>query len=236
MPDLPTRSSLRVKSVANGEKGWPWQRDLLLLGIALGLLWAWDTVWVWPLKVLVVLFHETGHALATVATGGEVIQLTVSANESGAVYSAGGWPFVTLNAGYLGSLAWGLVLMYGSKRPRGAQLVSAGLGILFLWIAAFWARPLFSFGFVATLGAATLFGALARWGGYGLAAVVLRIIGIFSVLYALGDVVDDVLMRPGAPSDARFLYERSGIPAIVWGLGWSAISLTMLRVLGPRLR
>lgn len=230
---MPRGESLPVKGSAPRPV---WQRDLLLLVLALGLLALWNTPWVWPLKVLVVLFHETGHALATVLTGGEVVALSVSANESGETRSAGGWPLVTLNAGYLGSLGWGCLLLWGSRRATGAQALAAALAFFFLAVALFWVRPILSFGFLLTGSTALMFGTLARWGGDGFAALVLRIIGIFSVLYALGDVVDDVLLRPGAPSDAKFLQERTGIPSLVWGLGWSVISLATLRLFASRLR
>jgi hypothetical protein len=103
-------------------------------------------------------------------------------------------------------------------------------------VAAFWARPVLSFGFAWTLFVALGFAVLARWAPDALARLALRTIGIFSVLYALGDIADDVLLRPGSPSDAAYLAARTGIPALVWGLAWTAVSLATLRMLGPFLR
>lgn len=203
--------------------------------VAVGLVWSWNSPLLFPLKLVVVLFHELGHALMAVATGGEVVALQVGADESGLVQSLGGWPILVLNAGYLGSLAWGLLLVGLTRTPRLARGAAAALAVLLVGVALGWTRPVLSFGFVWVLAVAAGFAALARFAPPTAAAVALRVLGLFSVLYALGDVVDDVLLRPGAPSDARFLAERTGIPALVWGVGWTGVSLGALRWWLPRL-
>lgn len=197
---------------------------LVIAGFAFVLLW--DQAWLAPLRLFVVLLHESGHALATVLTGGEVLALTVGLDESGAVLSRGGWELLILNSGYLGSLLWGRALL--ALAFRAPKPTTIGLGVFFLAAALLWARPLVSFGFVwtAICGAALL--TLGRWASARVLTPVLASLGVFSLLYALGDVVSDVLLRPGAPSDARFLAERTGVPTLVWGLGWTVISLWVL--------
>jgi hypothetical protein len=56
------------------------------------------------------------------------------------------------------------------------------------------------------------------------------------VLYALGDILDDVVLRPGAPSDAAFLAQNTGIPAIVWGVFWLVASIATIKVFARHLR
>ncbi len=202
--------------------------------IALVCVWAWNSPLLLPAKWVVVLFHEVGHALAAVATGGEVVSLKVGMDQSGEVLSRGGSRFVTLNAGYLGSLAWGLLCLVMSRTPVGARLAAAGLGVGLGAAALAWARPVFSFGFAWVLVSAAAFGGLARWASAGVLAAVLRVLGVFSMLYAVGDIVDDVLLRPGAPSDAAMLAELTGIPTLVWGLAWTALSLVVMVRVVPR--
>ncbi len=201
------------------------RRDLGTLLIALGLVFAWNSALLYPLKLVVVLFHELGHALMAVATGGSVASLSVGADESGEVRSLGGNAILTLNAGYLGSLVWGLALLVLTRRPRLSRVAAAALAGLLVFVAAVWARPVFSFGFIWVLVAAAGFGVLARFANDAVATIFLRVLGLFSVLYAVGDIVDDVLLRPGSPSDAAFLAERTGVPALVWGFGWAGASL-----------
>ena len=76
---------------------------LLILVFAL-----WPTPFLAPLKTLVVFFHEASHALTAVATGGVVIEMEVDQNQGGHVRSMGDIRLLTLSAGYLGSLLWGL--------------------------------------------------------------------------------------------------------------------------------
>ncbi len=201
------------------------RRDLGTLLVALMLIYAWNSVLLYPLKLVVVLFHELGHAAMAVATGGSVASLSVGADESGEVRSLGGSAILTLNAGYLGSLAWGLGFLLLTRRPGLSRVAAAALAALLVFVAAVWARPVFSFGFVWVLVTAAGFGVLARFANDTVATLTLRVLGLFSVLYAVGDIVDDVLLRPGAPSDAAFLAERTGVPALVWGLGWTGVSL-----------
>ena len=49
--------------------------------------------------------------LAAIATGGAVERIVLDANQGGAAYTRGGIPFVTLSAGYLGSLLWGVLFV-----------------------------------------------------------------------------------------------------------------------------
>ena len=76
--------------------------------VALWLLW--DTPVVYPLKIFVVLLHEVSHGIAAVAGGGAIQEILITPNQGGACNCHGGVPFLTLSAGYLGSLLWGAAL------------------------------------------------------------------------------------------------------------------------------
>ena len=54
---------------------WP----LILLGAL--ALWFWHSLWLLPLRLLVVTFHELGHATVAILTGGSVVSIKVSADE-----------------------------------------------------------------------------------------------------------------------------------------------------------
>ena len=52
----------------------------------------WSTVFVWPLRLFVVLLHEVSHGLAAVATGGRIVSIELSPAEGGLCTTAGGGP------------------------------------------------------------------------------------------------------------------------------------------------
>ena len=81
-----------------------------LFGIVVVVFIFWSSPVLYPLKLLVVFFHESSHAIMTVLTGGEVKELMLSPEQGGHVMSKGGNRFLTLSAGYLGSLMWGIII------------------------------------------------------------------------------------------------------------------------------
>ena len=86
-------------------------KQLSYLIFLLGLIMvAWEYPILYPLKLLVVFFHESSHAIATILTGGTVKELVINQQQGGHVISQGGNRFITLSAGYIGSLLWGVVI------------------------------------------------------------------------------------------------------------------------------
>ena len=103
----------------------PPRRLLLPLGLAAASLVLWDTFVVYPFRLFVVFLHEISHGLAAVATGGRIVSIGLSFDEGGVCLTRGGWPFLILNAGYLGSLLWGaLFLLLGGRRTRARSVVA----------------------------------------------------------------------------------------------------------------
>ena len=89
------------------------KKDILyLVIIILTIFYIWDTTVLYPLQILVVFFHESSHALMAVLTGGEVLEMQIDYMQGGHVLSRGGSRFLTLSAGYLGSLGWGAVIYF----------------------------------------------------------------------------------------------------------------------------
>jgi len=226
----------RKKTALNASGRPRWQAALLLIALAALLAWAWHSPLLFPFRILVVLFHELGHAAVAVATGGEVLSIGLSADEGGLCVTRGGWQLLILNGGYLGSLVAGLALLSLTRSPRAARAIVVGLGALVLAVALALVRPLISFGFG--------WGCLA---GAGLLALglkapppvswwLLRLLGVFSVLYALLDVRDDVFGAAGAGvSDATMLAELTHVPAFAWGGAWILAGLALLFGLRRRL-
>ncbi|MBW1876775.1 MAG: M50 family metallopeptidase [Deltaproteobacteria bacterium] len=207
---------------------------LIVLGVLLLLFW--NSIFLWPVKIVVVLFHELGHAVAAWVTGGSVVEIGLSPRVGGHTLTQGGFRFLILNAGYLGSLVAGVLLLMATQRSgRVARVIAWCLGGALLVVALGLVRPILSFGFAFSLITALAFGGLARYGSTHLNRLVLRALGLFSVLYAAFDIRSDVFRAGAASSDAHMLAEATWIPAPVWGLAWLAVGVAILWVLRKRL-
>ncbi len=205
------------------ERRFDWRGFLLLCGIFLGLAFLWNTGWVYPLKLFVVLLHETSHGLAALATGGTIETIRVFPEEAGVTVTRGGNEFLITSAGYLGSMFFGAVILLVATRTRLSQWLALLLGI---GAAAVALRCMPAEGRVFAAVCGVVLAALAplpRW----ISAFVLRVIGVTSCLYAILDVKSDVLDHVGTPSDATVLAQKTHVHAVVWGALWIAVSLVV---------
>lgn len=183
------------------------------------LWYFWYTPVVYPLKIFVVLLHETGHALALWATGGEVERITLNALQGGATYGRGGVPLITLSAGYLGSLGLGALIVMGAHSRRVKPRTMLGiLGGVVMALTFLFIRSGFGIAFGLGFGAAAILA--SRYLAPAWNRGVLFVLGLTSVLYAILDIKSDILDRPQLRSDAAMLAEITGVPTQVWGLIW----------------
>ncbi|MFN8092397.1 MAG: M50 family metallopeptidase [Vicinamibacteria bacterium] len=203
----------------------------LLLGLAFVVLF--DSPFVYPFRLFVVFLHEISHGVAAVLTGGRVVSIGLGADEGGVCVTRGGWPFLILNAGYLGSLLWGAAFLLLGRRPRSAPTVVGVVGAVTLAVAALYVRTPFGLAYTVVAGLVLLL--VAAKMPPGASEVLLAAIGAMSVLYAVADITSDVLRRYAAQSDAAALARLTHVPAVVWGVAWIAISLAVLVALVRRL-
>jgi hypothetical protein len=206
-------------------------RFLAGFSLYFGLLWTlWETPVVYPLKIFVVLLHEWSHALAILATGGVVERIELDRFQGGATWGRGGNAFLALSAGYLGSLAWGAVLVSVARARRvRPDLANSLVGGAVMVLTLLYVRNPFGvlFGLV--------FGASLVVVSHHLPALwnrrLLLTIGLTSCIYAVLDIKSDILDRPELRSDARMLAELTGVPTLVWGFAWIAVALIVSALL-----
>lgn len=100
------------------------------------------TFLLYPLQLFTTYVHEAGHGLAAIATGGRIIEFVVSADTSGYARTAGGWGWIVLPAGYVGTALFGSLLFYFTNRfPRLANPIAASLGVFMIGFTVLFARP-----------------------------------------------------------------------------------------------
>jgi hypothetical protein len=199
---------------------------LLLLAIAVVVFLLWPYPVLYPLKLLVVFFHESSHALMTVVTGGRVVELVVNEMQGGHVISNGGNRFLTLTAGYLGSLLWGSAIYLLAVRSIYDKLIMSLLGLTIIALCAFFVRDLFALAFGGLVATAMLITAAKV--SVEINDLVLRIIGITSLLYVPLDIYSDTIERSGLRSDAVMLAEEFGGTGMLWGGIWLLLSLVII--------
>jgi len=196
------------------------------VAIAILVLVFWGSAFVYPLKVFVVFLHEISHGLAAALTGGRIVAIGLTFDEGGVCVTDGGSRFLILNAGYLGSLFWGALFLVLSARTRWSREITGFVGAFVLVVTLLYVRSLFGFAYGLASGAALL---VAAWKlPRDVADDLLQTIGVVSCLYAVWDVVSDVLTRDAAGSDASALGRLTGIPTALWGLAWIALSLLVV--------
>ena len=199
------------------------KRYVALILIFIGIVFLWDTLFVYPLKIFVVFMHEVSHGLAAIGTGGRIVEIQINPQQGGHALTQGGSRFWTLTAGYLGSLLWGGIILLLAARTHLDKAISVLIGLGMVAISIGFGESTFTYLF--GIG----FGVVLLAVGFFLPEVVndwiLRVIGVTSCLYAILDIKSDILDRSHLRSDARMLSEITGLPTEFWGILWILIAI-----------
>ncbi|MCW5881355.1 MAG: M50 family metallopeptidase [Anaerolineae bacterium] len=183
----------------------------------------------YPVRLLVTLVHEGGHALATLLTGGGVQQITLEPDGSGLTVSAGGWRPVILSAGYVGAAATGALMLYLLRTPLGGRAALYALAVVLGALTLFFVRNLF--GFVTGAGLTVALALAARFlpelADLVLAAFLavqlclMALLDLFNLLFSTG-------LFPVGHNDAVFMSRIIPLPPLLWALLWSAASVGLV--------
>lgn len=197
-----------------------------LIALTVVVFALWSTLLVVPLKLLVVFFHELSHGLAAILTGGSIESISVNFQQGGEAWTRGGSRFAILTAGYLGSLLIGVGLLLAALRGRADRAVVTGLGALMLLVLVLYVRDIPAAMICGGTGLALL--AAGRLLSRAFCDLLLRVIGLSSLIYVPYDIFDDTLRRASLRSDARMLAEEIGGTTMIWGGLWLVISLSVI--------
>lgn len=176
--------------------------------------------------MLVIAFHEFGHAITACCTGGRVESISLDPHEGGVTHMRGGISAITLPAGYLGSSIIGALLIFCGFDIVASKIASIVLGVCFL-LTLWWARRDWLTIVTVLLAVGLL---VAFWfidHAEPLRFVVL-FIGVMSSLYSVWDICDDLILRKVHSSDASVFAKKYGGSSQCWGVIWSIISLCFM--------
>lgn len=161
-----------------------------------------------------------------VITGGHVVELVVTPYQGGHVLSSGGSRFLTLSAGYLGSLGWGMTIYISAVHSQFDQQIMMLLGLVIIAITFQFIGNLFGLGFSIITGL-TLMG-LSLKASEKVNDFLLRLIGLTTIMYVPLDIVNDTIFRSHLRSDARMLAEEIGGTTLIWGGTWLLVSVYVI--------
>lgn len=199
----------------------------------------------YPFRLFVTFIHEGGHAIAALLTGNSVQSLSVAVNGSGETYTTQGGLFSQMliaSAGYLGSMAFGallLALIRNDVAPR-VVLTGSALVLFALTIAFGLVRPVVAGGALSGIPFTVLAGmvlagsflAAARFTGRRVGTFLVCVLAVQCVLNALADLRTLFFISSpfaaGAQTDAQNMADATHVPAIFWTGLWIIIACTIL--------
>ncbi len=199
----------------------------------------------YPFRLFVTFIHEGGHAFAALVTGNSVQSLSVAMDASGETYTTKGGLFSQMfisSAGYLGSMAFGSLLLVLIRKSIATRVVLAGSAALIFGLTLIFGlfKPLVAGGALAgipfTIVAGTLLAvglfAVARFASPKVAAFFVSFLAVQCILNALLDLKTVFFLSspfaPSAQTDAMNMATATGIPAIFWTVLWIAVAFGML--------
>ena len=199
----------------------------------------------YPFRIFVTFIHEGGHAIAALLTGNSVVSLSVASDANGVTYTTKGGMisqvFVS-SAGYLGSMAFGALLLVLIRRAIAARLVLLGSAIYIFTLTMIFGlfKPLFAlnlwsgipFTLFAGVSIAAALVLIAKFASARAVTFFVSFLAVQCVLNALFDLKTVFFLSsplgPAIPNDATNMANATGIPGIFWTLTWIAIALGML--------
>jgi len=224
---------MKIKNISNSSK----KVDMKIIGF-LSVLFViavlfWNTVYLYPVKIFVVILHEFSHGLAAVLTGGHIDKIEINSAIGGACWTSGGNRALILSAGYLGSMLWGGTILIIASRTKYDNVLGIGIGCFLIILSLFFIRNLF--GFIFAVGFGLLLIILCRKAHNSIADFLMKFIGMTSSLYAIIDIKSDLIdqtvngegLYAGIKSDAFALAEQIGFPQLsnIVGIIWMLISI-----------
>jgi len=198
------------------------------ISVALSIILPFVPVLKWgllPFDLLNTHLHELFHALATIASGGQVEHIEVYMTGAGVTLSRGGFVPLILMSGYLGASLFGASMVMACKTSRVAMIWLRILGGMVLASNILWVRGDivgFSLGVAWPI---VIFLCSSRLKGESIlfAAQFLAVQQCLNSVKSLRDLV--LLSGSGVTTDAQMLANETHVPAVVWASLWMIVSL-----------
>ncbi len=202
-----------------------WQKHQFWLFLIAGVIIRQIPIVSIPFNWLESYFHEIGHGLAAIATGGKIVNIQLFTNGAGLCTTQGGNAFTISFFGYAGAILWGgLIYTFAGQHQRLAQLFSALITLLIGISILLWARDLLT---IIILGALlTMFILTIKLKQLKTLQKFVQLLGIIVLLNSLFSPL--YLLDGRNLGDGATLAASTGIPEILWVTIWSGLALAMI--------
>jgi len=178
-----------------------------------------------PFNWLESYFHEIGHGLAAIVTGGAIIRIQLFADGAGLCTTQGGSAFFISFFGYAGAILWGgLIYSFAGQHQRLAQFFSAFIILLLSASILLWVRDLLTIIILASL--ITMFIMTIKLKRLTMLQKFVQLLGIIVLLNSLFSPL--YLLDGRNLGDGATLSSSTGIPEVLWVTIWSGLALAMI--------
>ncbi len=203
------------------------QKKQLEYGVLASLLllsfFFWNSFFIYPIKLFVVLTHEMSHGLAAILTGGQLDSILLTNSLGGESRTIEGNKFIIASSGYLGSLLFGVALFISGHKEKFRKIISILLAILLILFAANYLEG--SIGKIASIFFAVIFIVIPIYFSCAINRYFFKLLGLISMFYVVIDIKEDILTNVYRPSDAQSIAALTSVSATIWGIIWFGISV-----------
>mgnify|MGYP001559509356 CR=1 FL=1 len=196
---------------------------VILFTILIISFFLWDTYFIYPIKLIVVLLHEISHVFASLISGGKIIEMNIGFDLGGKCETEGGNTIFIASAGYLGSLLWGLLFFLSPNNQKTGFWIIISISALIL-ITSISVSANSTFVILALI-LSSLLVSSAFFLRIPIITIIVRAFGLISCIYVLFDIKDDLLSHTIVLSDASILSSLTNIPVTLIGLSWAFVSI-----------
>ncbi|MBM4171519.1 MAG: hypothetical protein FJ214_06590, partial [Ignavibacteria bacterium] len=108
---------------------------IVLIFLTISAIFLWDTIVIYPIKLITVLLHEISHAIAAIFTGGKIVTMNINQDLSGQCTIEGGNQVLIASSGYFGSLFFGLMFIFSAYKIKKSNFLIVPILFILLFFS-----------------------------------------------------------------------------------------------------
>ncbi|MBA4318022.1 MAG: hypothetical protein C0412_06445 [Flavobacterium sp.] len=196
--------------------------NLIIISIIIIAFFFWHSIFVFPIKLITVIFHEFSHVLAILISGGTVISVEITNDLGGITKSVNTNETVVLCCGYLGSVILGISIYLFSHKQKQSRIFLSFISLIIFLFGLIAVKN--DFGKFSSVAISFVFLAMILIMNPKLFSIILKTIALINISYVINDVIYDTFLQTSFFSDAVRLEQLTGINDWIWGAGWLLVA------------
>lgn len=199
---------------------------IVLIFLTISAIFLWDTIVIYPIKLITVLLHEISHAIAAIFTGGKIVTMNINQDLSGQCTIEGGNQVLIASSGYFGSLFFGLMFIFSAYKIKKSNFFIIPILFILLFFSLLLSTNLLVKLISICIVVLLLF--VSYKFNDSLKKYSFIFLGMVSSFYVLIDIKNDLLTSSNMNSDAAIISNLTNLDPIFVGFSWFAISFVSL--------